>query len=472
MPHPETATGKDSPPGKNKWMILCITCVGTLMGAINNSSINLANPTLAVVFAVDVHQIQWVVTIYLLIICSVMLLFGRIGDRIGSHRVYLCGFAVFSAGSLFCGLSGSLALLLTGRAVQAFGAAMIFATGMGLVAGAFPVSQRGQALGYNTVAVGLGSMCGPSIGGFILSRFSWHYIFFINIPVGVIGFLLGLKFLRLPVPVNTKNLPRPDGKGALLFAVIIISLISAISGSFTGSVWLLLPAAALIFVFFRRERRHPSPLLDFDLLKNKRFAIGSLIAFFSYFTHFGVYFLMPFFMTEILRLSTAAAALALMVSPVCMAVTSPIFGTVSDRTGALRVMPYAFLVILAAQIIFGFLKPGSSPFLAACGLALLGSGLGMLNAPNNSEIMTAAGPDYAGYAGGFISTTRYLANCFGTAAAAGAFTGFRNLLERSREATDAFAGAFHRIIIAAALIVCANLIVCLWLRFSEKDRKA
>jgi EmrB/QacA subfamily drug resistance transporter len=399
-----------------------------------------------------------------------MLLLGRIGDRIGNYKVYLGGFLIFTAGSLFCGLIGSLTLLLIGRAIQALGAAMLFATGLGIIATTFPITQRGQALGVNVIAVGLGSMCGPSIGGFILSHFSWHYIFYINIPVGLLGLILGLKYLRSPIPTEKSTLQALDGWGALLLAILISSFILALAGGFAGSAWFLLIAAVVLPYFILHERRHEAPLWDFALLQNKRFAFGNIIAFSSYFAHMFVFFLMPFYMTDILQLSTATMGLVIMGAPALMAITSPISGTLSDKIGALRLMPYALLIILAAQITFSLLQPDSSLWHVAAGLMLLGGGMGFLNSPNNSEIMTAAGTKYAGYAGSFVSTTRNLAFCLGTAAAAGAFTILRTFFERSQEATAAYISAFHWIIIAAGCITCINLIICLWLkRFQNED---
>ncbi|MDR1713944.1 MAG: MFS transporter, partial [Coriobacteriales bacterium] len=154
----------------NKWLALVVTSLGTFASTVNASSVNIANPVLRGEFGVTMEQVQWVTTIYLIIVSSSMLLLGRVGDRVGSHRVYITGLAVFTVGSLVCGFSGNFVMLLAGRGVQAVGAAMLLATSMGLVATIFPLEQRGMAMGLNVLMVGLGNMCGPALGGLILAQ--------------------------------------------------------------------------------------------------------------------------------------------------------------------------------------------------------------------------------------------------------------------------------------------------------------
>ena len=173
----------DSQSNKNKWINLVIVCMGILISSLDGSIINLANPTLAQAFKIGIDQVQWVVTVYLLVVTALMLFFGRLGDKIGSPTIFNYGFLIFTVGSLFCGVSNSFALLILSRVVQAVGASMLMATGLGIVATSFPIEQRGQALGLTVVAVGLGNMGGPSLGGVILSYLNWHYIFLKNVQV-------------------------------------------------------------------------------------------------------------------------------------------------------------------------------------------------------------------------------------------------------------------------------------------------
>ncbi|MDR1617021.1 MAG: MFS transporter [Syntrophomonadaceae bacterium] len=455
------------PSNNNNWLTLIIISLGILISAVNASSINLINPTLARVFNIDIDQVQWVVTVYLLVVSALMLLFGRIGDLIGSHKIYNGGFLIFTLGSLFCGLSGDFNLLLAARVVQGVGAAMLMATGIGIVATTFPLEQRGQAIGITVIAVGLGNMGGPTLGGFILTHFTWPMIFYINVPFGIIFFILGLRYLRSPVPENRNAIPPLDRIGALLLAILISALLLCLSGSFKGSGWFVLLFIAILPLFVWYEKRNPAPLFNFELMRNRRFTVGNLVAFLSYFAQTLIFFLMPFYMEEVLLLPTSTVGVMMMISPLLMAIAAPLSGTMSDKIGALRLMPIALALQLAAVVFFLNLRADSSLTHLAVGFILLGSSIGMLNSPNNSEIMTAAGFKYSGYASGFVATVRNLAFCFGTAASAGGFTALFDKFAYTREFIDAYVEALHLTVIAAAIIVLVSLFFCIWLKRAQ-----
>jgi len=448
----------------NKWITLVVICLGQIMVSINAGSINLATPSLASDFAVDLNQIQWVITIYFLVTSSIMLLLGRIGDRIGSHKLFISGFLVFLIASLLCGMSGSFPMLLAARVLQAIGASMILATGVGILVTAFPASERGMAIGIQSIAIGVGYMCGPSVGGFIIGSFGWHYIFYSNIPLAIIGFIGGLKFLRSSVAGDKGSLPRLDSIGALLLAVMICSLIMAVSGGFAGSAWFLLIIAPVLPYFVWHERRQASPLWDLSLLKNKRFALGNVIVFLIFSTHFSILFHLPLYMANILDMPAATIGLVMLGSPAMMAIASPISGRISDKIGSLRVMPVSILIILAAHISLAFLKADSSLSYVLISTLVLGVGVGGMTTPTDSEVMASAGPENAGYASGFLNTTRNLAICIGTAISAGAFTMLRNSFERSIEATAAYMNAFRIVFVAISLVTAINFCICLRLR--------
>ena len=449
---------------KRRWITLGIICLGHFMVSISGSSINLATPVIASAFAVDLNQIQWVVTVFFLVTSAVMLLFGRIGDRIGSFKLHIAGFLIFAVGSMLCGMSVNFVMLLTARVIQALGSSMITATGMGILVTAFPANQRGKAIGIQSIAIGVGYMCGPSIGGFILASLSWRYIFYVNIPIAVIGFLGSLKYLRSPIPEDKSKLPRLDGRGALLLAVIICSLIIALSGDISGSVWFLLILVPALPYFIWHERRHPSPLWDLSLLRNKRFALGNIIVFLIFAAHFSILFHIPIYMTNILKLPASTIGLIMLGSPAVMAIFSPLSGYISDKIGPLRVMPVGILILLSAHITLAFLNTDSSLLHLIIGKFLLGVGMGTMTAPTDSEVMTSAGPENAGYAGGFLSTTRNLSICVGTAASAGALTFLRNLFQSTQEAADAYTSAFRIVFLAISAVTFINFFICLRLR--------
>jgi EmrB/QacA subfamily drug resistance transporter len=447
----------------NKWLIVFIVSLSNLMTGMSTGSLTIANPLIASTFGIGIETVQWVSTLYLVVICSLMILFGRIGDRIGGQKVFITGLVFFVVGSLLCGFSSGFLLLLACRVLQALGAAMTLATGMGLLMVSFPLEQRGMALGFNVLMVGIGHMSGPSLGGLVLTHFDLNMIFFVNVPFGLVAFLLALKFLRLPEqPARTKE--KLDIPGAVLLAICVTSLILCLSGGFEGSRWFGLLLIVFLPIFFVVEKRQESPLWDFSLMTRKRFSLGNLITFLSYSANMLVGFLFPFFMEAVWDFPVGMTGLFMMISPICMAVSAPFAGMLSDRIGALKLMPASLLLFICGLvfIVFWGEQPVYPLFIST--LILTGLGMGILNTPNNSEIMTAAGKEYAGYTGGFVATNRNLAFCLGTAASAGLFTVFQRHFEASLSFSAAYVAAFHAIALIGIAIASLSLIFCLWLR--------
>ncbi|MDI9480880.1 MAG: MFS transporter, partial [Bacillota bacterium] len=160
------------------------------MSTLDGGILNIANPSIAEALSISLSAVQWVTNAYMLVITATLLMFGRLGDRMGMEKIYTSGFVVFTLGSLFCSLAPSLLLLVAFRMVQAVGASMMMATGIGIVSNSFPDNERGKALGITGSVVGIGNMAGPSLGGLLIEYFGWPSIFLINVPVGIIAVIL------------------------------------------------------------------------------------------------------------------------------------------------------------------------------------------------------------------------------------------------------------------------------------------
>lgn len=182
---------------KNRWWILVAVSMFTFMSTLDGSIVNIALPTISKDMQVPMNQSEWIVSIYLMMVCACLLLFGKIGDSWGKIKIYRIGTLIFVIGSLLCGFNHSLTFLLFARVIQALGAAMTMATNTGIITEVFPMNERGRALGMIGAFVSLGSIAGPGLGGLILAHFSWAYIFWINVPVGIITMLISEKFLPL-----------------------------------------------------------------------------------------------------------------------------------------------------------------------------------------------------------------------------------------------------------------------------------
>ncbi|GAW98906.1 major facilitator superfamily transporter [Secundilactobacillus mixtipabuli] len=181
---------------KHRWWILAAVGLFTFMSTLDASIVNIALPVISGDLNVPMNQAEWVVSIYLIVICSLLLLFGKLGDSIGKIRIFRIGTVLFVFGSLLAGSNGSFYLLLAARIVQALGASMTMANNNGIITEVFPFSERGRALGMIGSFVALGSIAGPGLGGIVLSHLSWGYIFWLNVPIGVIPSSLDRRFYR------------------------------------------------------------------------------------------------------------------------------------------------------------------------------------------------------------------------------------------------------------------------------------
>ncbi|GAB5057638.1 hypothetical protein COSHB9_20270 [Companilactobacillus alimentarius] len=202
-----------------RWMILISVGIFTLMATLDGSIVNIALPIISKNLHIEMNMAEWVVSIYLVTICIFLLMFGKIADSIGKIKIFKIGSVMFILGSIICGLSNNLVMLLLGRVVQAIGASMAMATNNGIITQTFPLSERGYALGYIGSFVSIGAIAGPGIGGLILGHFHWSYIFWINIPIGLIALILG--YINLPKAEST-NPTKFDKRG---FAVYFLTLL-------------------------------------------------------------------------------------------------------------------------------------------------------------------------------------------------------------------------------------------------------
>lgn len=205
---------------KRRWSILIILNLFVFMSTLDGSIVNIALPVISKTLHLPIAQTQWVVSSYLIAICTFILLFGKLGDLFGKIKIFKIGTIIFLIGSLLCGFSSSLPVLVLFRIIQAIGASMTMANSQGIVTEIFPPSERGKALGLIGTFVSLGSIAGPSLGGLLITAFGWEYIFWVNIPIGIIAVALGWRMLPADITFVKAKL---DVQGSLLFSIFIIS---------------------------------------------------------------------------------------------------------------------------------------------------------------------------------------------------------------------------------------------------------
>jgi len=401
-----------------KWYVLSAVGMGVFLATIDGSIVNISLPTLVSSFQTDFALVQWVVLAYLLTVTTLMLGIGRLADIYGKKPIYTTGFIVFTIGSVLCGLSPTIHTLIGFRVLQAIGAAMIMALGMAITTEAFPPSERGRALGITGTIVSVGIAVGPTLGGLIVKNLSWHWIFFVNLPVGIIGTFMVVRYVPAFRPPGGQ---RFDYWGALTLCISLLSLLVALTfgqrNGFGDLTFLLLIGSFVVFlaVFISLELRIEQPMIDLRLFRNSLFSVSLATGFIIFICLSGTLILMPFYIQNVLGYDPQQTGLLMATVPVALGIIAPISGNLSDRFGS-RPITVAGLAVLT----IGFLAVSSlDAETTTLGYVLrflpVGLGVGIFQSPNNSAIMGAAPRDRLGIASGMLAVTRTLGQTTGIA---------------------------------------------------------
>jgi EmrB/QacA subfamily drug resistance transporter len=402
---------------KKKWLILITVVSATFMSTLDGSIVNVALPDMASKLNVGMSGITWVVTSFLITVAATILIFGRLGDMIGKTKVFKFGVVLFTIGSLLCGLTSSLTLLVTARVIQAVGASATMATNQGIITHVFPANERGRALGVLGTFVALGSMAGPPIGGIIVSAVSWEYIFLINIPIGIIVFILTLKIFPKEHTTSDEKL---DIKGALLFIVATVSMFGALGqgqvkgydNAFIMSAFVISFITFVLFIIV--EHKISMPILQLSIFKNSLFSISIICAFISFIAISASNIILPFYFQDTLKFSPAASGILMMVSPIVLSVVAPFSGYMSDKIGSEILTLFGLSFTSIGLFFLSSLNERSSVLLIVAYIVIMTLGNGMFQSPNNSLVMSTVSKDKLGIAGSVNALIRNLGFVLGT----------------------------------------------------------
>lgn len=400
----------DSIKHNNMWLILIATCLFTFMSTLDGSIVNIAMPTMSKDLAISMNEAEWIVSVYMITICCLLIFWGRISDTIGKIKIFKIGTLIFILGSLFCGISSTLEMLLISRIIQATGASMTMATNYGIITENFPPEMRGRSLGVLGSFVSLGSIAGPGIGGVIIQKYTWHYIFLINIPIGIFAFVLGYfvfpKSKKKDIPLNL------DYLGFILFDMFIISLfmgifIGQVIGFTKLSIIILFIIAVCSFVgFIFREKRAKNPLIDLTIFNNKSFSVGLTCAVLIFSSNLFMNTLLPFYLQDTLKLSSLMSGFILMCVPIAMVIVAPISGALSDKIGAKGLTFLGLFIVSVSQLLFILIGLKTTISYLVILTLLAGTGVALFQSPNNSIIMSSVEHNHLGIAGSINSLAR------------------------------------------------------------------
>ena len=401
-----------------KWKVMMAVGMGIFLGTIDGSIVNIALPTLVTDLNTSFNHVQWVLLGYLLTIATLTVSVGRLADMKGKKSIYTIGYVVFTAGSVMCGLASDIYSLIAFRVIQALGAAMIFSLGMGIITESFPREERGKALGIAGSLVSIGIVAGPTLGGLILSVASWHWIFFVNLPIGILGTWIALRNIPNIKPAGGQKF---DIFGALTLGLCLLMLLIGLTwgqerGFSSAPIIALLIGSAVFLIFFIFIELHAEqPMVELGMFKSRVLTKGLVTGWIIFIAIAGLSLLMPFYLTNVIGLAPLFAGLVMSVEPILMGFIAPLAGWMSDRIGTRPIVFIGLFFMLLAYLIMHTLDENSSMIAILGSLLLIGMGMGTFNSPNNSEIMGSASRDRLGVVSSVLALTRSLGQTLGAA---------------------------------------------------------
>lgn len=402
-----------------KWLVLAAVGVSILLSTIDATIVNVALPTLVRELNTNFPTVQWVVLAYLLTQATLMLSVGRLGDMVGKKPLFIAGFVIFTLGSVLCGLSPTVYWLIGFRVVQAFGAALLLALGMAIITEAFPPDERGKALGISGSIISVGIVIGPSLGGLIIDAFSWQWIFFVNLPIGIVGTLMGIRYVPDFRPEGRQKF---DYWGALTLFVSLLSLLLALTwGQQLGFnqpqiLGLFVSWIVFLILFLVIEWRAGQPMINLHMFNNNLFSTALITGFLTFVAIAGSIILMPFYLENVQGYSTRQVGLLLSAVPVVMMVIAPLSGSLSDRFGTRPITLIGLIMLIIGYYAITTLNEETTAVGYLLRMLPVGLGMGTFQSPNNSAVMGSVSRERLGIASGLLSISRVLGQTTGIAA--------------------------------------------------------
>lgn len=411
-------------PERNPWPALWALVIGFFMILVDTTIVSVANP--AIKAALDpstnnLDNVVWVTSAYLLAYAVPLLITGRLGDRFGPKRIYLIGLAIFTLASLGCGLSGSLEMLIVFRAIQGLGAALMTPQTMAVITRTFPPQRRGAAMGLWGATSGVAMLVGPLAGGLLVDGLGWEWIFFVNLPVGVIGFVLAWML----VPNLETHPHRFDLVGVVLSAVglflIVFGLQEGEHFDWAAWVWTMIAGGVVVMALFiwQQAKTRSEPLVPLGLFRDRNFSVSNFTIATVGFTVTSMSLPLMFFVQLARGLTPTESALLLVPMAVAAGVLSPLTGRLLDRVDARVLLVPGLLLVAGSLFWYSSLMHADTPiWMFLLPSFLMGVGNSGMWGPLATTATRNLEPRQAGAGAGIYNTTRTIGSVLGSAAIA------------------------------------------------------
>ncbi len=383
-----------------------------LLSSLGTSIANVALPTLAKSFTASFQEVQWVVLAYLLAITTLIVSVGRLGDIVGRRRLLQAGIVLFTLASIACGGSNTLWLLITARAVQGLGAAIMMALTMAFVGETVSKERTGSAMGLLGTMSAIGTALGPSLGGVLIAGWSWRALFLLNVPLGVLAFSLVRHHLPGDRRRSKAERPRFDHAGTLLLAVTLTTyaLAMTLGRGHVGrlNLALLLAAAMGGALFLHAEKRAASPLIQLSLFRNPRLSANLVMSGLVSTVVMTTLVVGPFYLSQALGLDAAVVGMVMSVGPLVAALTGVPAGRIVDGFGTQRMTLVGLTGMAAGCFLLSMLPmaAGIAGYIAA--ISIITAGYSLFQTANNTAVMTAIPPQHRGVISGMLNLSRNL----------------------------------------------------------------
>ena len=455
---------------RRKWWTLAAVAFGLFMIMLDNTVVNVALPAIQEDLGIGLSELQWIVTGYALTFAALMLIGGKLADAYGRRLIFVLGIVVFTGASLWCGLAGSGEMLITARIVQGAGAAMMNPATLSIIAATFPPRQRGMAIGIWAGVSALALAIGPLVGGLLTEHLSWHWIFFINVPVGALGIVASYLLIDESKDETHESLDLPGlatsalGLFSLTYGLIEANAYGWTSARILGSFAI---AAVSLVGFILIERRRRAPMLDLTLFRSGTYAGANLAMLLVALAMFGVFFFVSLYMQNVLGYSAVQAGAAFLPMTLLIILIAPVAGKLSDRHGS-RWLMSGGMVLLGIQLLyFSQLGPDAGFWDLLPAFLVGGLGMSLSMTPTAAAATRSVPVEKSGVGSAVLNARRQVGGSLGIA-----LMGAIVAAEASgRPGVEGFMAGFERALLVAAFIAFAGAIVAYALVRHEVDEE-
>jgi len=405
-----------------KWFVLGNIMLGTFMAVLDSTIVNVSLPKIMSSFGVGLSSIEWIITAYMLAMAAMLPTSGWLADKFGYKRTYFSGLLLFTFGSLLCGMSTNITMLILSRIIQGLGAGTVQPLGMAIVTREFPPQQRGVALGFWSIASAASVSFGPLIGGYLIDNFSWQLIFDVNVPVGIIALMLTFVIQREYKNANTRKFDYVGFISVITFLPVLLYALSEGTAATNSEGWhapyilaCFAISAIALTVFITRELTAKDPLLDLKLLKNHNFALSNIVMLVFSVGMFGSTFLLPLYLQTAMGYTATQSGAVFLPVGIIQGAIAPMAGILSDKTNP-KVIVFTGLTLLSVSFLLNTnLSFMTEHHYIMTSLYLRGFGMGMIFTPLSSISLAMMPREKMAQASGISNTVRQIGGSLGVA---------------------------------------------------------